>query len=142
MVQKQMKKGKISGISVVLLATIWSSPCERCRSLVQWVCYGHGTNWHPVYYPALAMSGLSCLVCPYSLRYRVATWKSFSLVKLFTFIGLCAVISEVFLPLPGFLMMGWLQFVPFHSPTATMACMYYSVRNCQHKNSVLVSVLA
>lgn len=123
----------MTGISVVLLATVRSSPRERCRLDVQWVFYGHGTNWHPAYYPTLAMSALSCVFCLYNLRYRLATWESLPLVKLFTFChGLCNVMIEGFLPLPGILIIGWLPLVPFHSPAASMLFMYFSVRNCPH----------
>ena len=106
--------------------------CSHCRLRVQWVFYGHGTNWHPVYCPTLALAIVLCFSGLYSLRYRLATWQAFTLVKLYDCIAICTLFVEWFLPLPGFLADRWLHFVPFQSPTMSMAYMYFMVRYCSH----------
>ena len=99
---------------------------------VQWVFYGYGTDWHPAYYPTLALAIAVCFSNLYSLRYRLSTWEAFTLVKLYGAIACGIILMEWFLPLPGFLADRWLHFVPFQSPTMSMAYMYFMVRYCSH----------
>ena len=58
--------------------------------------YGYGTNWHPAYYPTLALTITHCFTVLYGLRYRLATWEAFTLVKLFGAITICILSEEYF----------------------------------------------
>ena len=120
--------GRLARLSFVLFAAV----PPHCNPHMQWMFFGYGTNWHPAYYPSLIISALTSFTALYSLRYRLAVWEAFSLVKLHGFIGTCAIFVELFLPLPGYLDNGWLGYIPFQNPTANMALLYFSVRNCLH----------
>ena len=94
--------------------------------------YGYGTNWHPVYYPTLALAIVHSCIVLYSLRFRLATWEAFTSVKVYVTIGAWILYIEWFLPIPGFLTDRWLRFVPFQSPTMSMAYMYLMVWHYPH----------
>lgn len=76
------------------------------------------------------MHVVACGIFLFSLRYRVATWEAFTLVKLCSLLGICCDIVGGFLPFSGFLVNDLLRFVPFHNPTVTMGFLYVAVRNC------------
>lgn len=49
--------------------------------------------------------------------------------KLYNVVALFTSLIEVFLPLPELLMGRWIRFVPFRSPTLSMAYHYFVVRD-------------
>ena len=98
------------------------------HTFLQWISYGHGTHWQQAYYAVLIVPILGCITSLYGLRYRMATWDALPLVKIWNIVMVLAFNVQLFLPLPGFLSNAWLDYVPFRSPTLSMALFYFMVR--------------
>ena len=75
----------------------------------------------PAYFPYTRV--LHCFTDLHSLRYRLRTWEAFASVTLHYVISTYILSVDLPLPFAGFLTDRWLRFVPFQSPTMTMAYM-------------------
>jgi hypothetical protein len=94
---------------------------------MQVVFYGYGTGWHWSYYFSMIVQALTSIFLLSGLRYRLAIWKTLTLVKAWTVLIILAAYIEVLLPIPGFLTVKMLHVVPFRSPTWALAYLYIMV---------------
>jgi hypothetical protein len=86
--------------------------------------FGYGTGWHWCYFFPLTVQSLANGFTLYGLRYRPSIWNAFTLVKAWTVMIILSIYIEILLPIPGFLTIKMVHFVPFRSPTWTLVYFY------------------